>query len=49
METYNDHRMAMAFAPIGIINEIKINDRLVVSKSYPEFWEHLKNAGFEVR
>lgn len=49
IDTYEDHRMAMAFAPLAMIMpEIRINDPHVVSKSYPRFWEHLKNADFEV-
>lgn len=39
IETYNDHRMAMAFAPVALANEIEILDENVVEKSYPEFWE----------
>lgn len=46
IETYNDHRMALAFAPLALMNEIIISNPLVVSKSYPGFWEHLKEAGF---
>lgn len=46
-DTYGDHRIAMAFAPVSIyIPGIKIRDVEVVSKSYPHFWEHLKEAGF---
>ena len=46
-DTYGDHRMAMAFAPVSIyIPGIKIRDAEVVSKSYPEYWEHLQGAGF---
>lgn len=46
-DTYGDHRMAMAFAPVAFyIPGIKIRDVEVVSKSYPEFWEHLQQAGF---
>ncbi len=41
IQTYNDHRMAMAFAPLAILFPITINDADVVSKSYPEFWEDL--------
>ena len=48
IETYNDHRMAMSFAPVAMVNEIKINNPHVVSKSYPDFWNHLKSAGFEI-
>lgn len=39
--TYNDHRMAMAFAPLMQKIPIEIEDKSVVSKSYPEFWEQL--------
>ena len=46
--TYEDHRMAMAFAPLAMINTIKIEDPSVVEKSYPEFWEDLKKLGFEI-
>lgn len=46
-DTYGDHRMAMAFAPVSLfIPGIKIRNAEVVSKSYPEFWDHLKQAGF---
>ena len=41
IDTYNDHRMAMAFAPLALYVPININDTEVVSKSYPEFWEDL--------
>lgn len=47
-DTYHDHRMAMALAPLGILKEIIINDAEVVSKSYPKFWEDLQSLGFEV-
>ncbi|WP_443938865.1 3-phosphoshikimate 1-carboxyvinyltransferase [Pedobacter sp. MW01-1-1] len=47
--TYEDHRMAMAFAPLALlIDEIEIEEMQVVEKSYPYFWEDLKTAGFEV-
>jgi len=47
--TYEDHRMAMAFAPLALlINEVEIEDMQVVEKSYPHFWEDLKKAGFDV-
>ena len=46
--TYQDHRMAMAFAPLALKGPIIINDAEVVSKSYPTFWEDLKNVGFEL-
>lgn len=48
-ETYEDHRMAMAFAPLALVlPEIIIEDPMVVSKSYPHFWDDLKKMGFEV-
>jgi len=46
--TYNDHRMAMAFAPLAIKKPIVIEDSGVVSKSYPDFWSDLKTLGFTV-
>ena len=44
--TYNDHRMAMAFAPLALKVPIIIENADVVSKSYPDFWEDMKNLGF---
>lgn len=46
--TYEDHRMAMAFAPAALVLQdgITIADPEVVSKSYPHYWENLKAAGF---
>lgn len=41
VDTYNDHRMAMAFAPLMLKTDIIINDSQVVSKSYPDFWNDL--------
>lgn len=46
IDTYNDHRMAMAFAPLGLKVPIIINNSEVVSKSYPDFWDDLKKLGF---
>jgi len=46
IDTYNDHRMAMAFAPLAIRVPIIINDSSVVSKSYPAFWDDLKSMDF---
>lgn len=47
--TYDDHRMAMAFAPLSLlIPQVEIEDFMVVEKSYPDFYEDLKLAGFEV-
>ena len=50
IETYHDHRMAMAFAPIALVRpEIEIDSPDVVKKSYPNFWDQLKELGFEVK
>ena len=50
ISTYDDHRMAMAFAPLAlVIPELEIEDHLVVEKSYPDFWKHLEIAGFKLR
>lgn len=46
--TYNDHRMAMAFAPLAIKVPLEIEDAEVVSKSYPGFWEDLEQLGFSL-
>jgi 3-phosphoshikimate 1-carboxyvinyltransferase len=46
--TYNDHRMAMAFAPLALKVPIIIADANVVSKSYPDFWEDMKTLGYKV-
>lgn len=49
IDTYDDHRMAMAFAPLCLVSEqVIINDPLVVSKSYPDFWKDLESLGFIV-
>ncbi len=46
--SYNDHRMVMAFAPLALkLNEVIIDDHLPVNKSFPDFWNNLRNAGFE--
>jgi 3-phosphoshikimate 1-carboxyvinyltransferase len=44
-ETYEDHRMAMAFAPIATLQDITIQNPEVVTKSYPRFWSDLKQVG----
>ena len=50
INTYDDHRMAMAFAPASIVFPgLKIDNPQVVSKSYPHFWEDLKKAGFVIK
>lgn len=46
--TYNDHRMAMAFAPLALRVPIIIADANVVSKSYPDFWDDMEKLGFKV-
>jgi len=48
IDTYNDHRMAMAFAPIALKTDLVINDAGVVSKSYPDFWKDMKVIGMGV-
>jgi len=45
IDTYEDHRMAMAFAPLSLQYELVIKDREVVNKSYPDFWTDLAKAG----
>ena len=47
-DTYKDHRMAMAFAPLGLLFPIKMNNPEVVSKSYANFWRDLESLGFEI-
>ena len=46
IETYHDHRMAMAFAPLALLVPIRIQDADVVTKSYPGFWKDLEMNGF---
>jgi 3-phosphoshikimate 1-carboxyvinyltransferase len=49
VNTYDDHRMAMAFAPLALlISEVEIEDANVVEKSYPAFWKDLESVGFGV-
>lgn len=45
-ETYEDHRMAMAFAPLATLANIDIKEPEVVAKSYPRYWDDLQEAGF---
>jgi 3-phosphoshikimate 1-carboxyvinyltransferase len=47
--TYQDHRMAMAFAPLALKIPIIIEEAEVVSKSYPTFWDDLKKIGFSIK
>ncbi|MDY2585738.1 3-phosphoshikimate 1-carboxyvinyltransferase [Winogradskyella aquimaris] len=49
VNTYNDHRMAMAFAPLGLKTTLQILDAEVVSKSYPQFWDDLISIGFKIK
>ena len=49
IDTYNDHRMAMAFGPLALKIDFTVNDAEVVSKSYPDFWNDLQTLGFGVR
>lgn len=46
--TYNDHRMAMAFAPLALKVPIIIENADVVSKSYPDFWTDMEKLGYKV-
>ena len=48
VQTYKDHRMAMAFAPLGLKTNLTINEADVVSKSYPDFWKDLREIGFKI-
>jgi 3-phosphoshikimate 1-carboxyvinyltransferase len=47
IHTYDDHRMAMAFAPLALLGKVEIENPGVVVKSYPSYWDDLKLAGFE--
>ena len=49
IDTYDDHRMALSFAPVCMKQEVRINNPHVVSKSYPGFWEELSKAQFLVK
>lgn len=46
--TYHDHRMALAFAPVALFREIEIDDPMVVTKSYPRYYEDLTTIGFNI-
>ncbi|WP_436515402.1 3-phosphoshikimate 1-carboxyvinyltransferase [Ekhidna sp. To15] len=48
IDTYEDHRMAMAFAPLSLLMDVTIEDPMVVNKSYPRFWEEVKKLGVEI-
>jgi 3-phosphoshikimate 1-carboxyvinyltransferase len=47
--TYEDHRMAMAFAPVALLTPITIEEPSVVKKSYPRFWQDLEQLGFDIK
>ena len=49
IDTYNDHRMAMAFAPLALKTSLIINEAMVVTKSYPDFYEDLKALQFGIK
>ena len=48
INTYDDHRMAMAFAPLATLMDIEIQHPSVVNKSYPGFWKDMEKSGFEL-
>ena len=48
IDTYEDHRMALAFAPVSMKQPVAINNPQVVSKSYPSFWDDMRSAGFDI-
>lgn len=49
INTYEDHRMAMAYAPLALLNPLDIEEPDVVKKSYPDYWRDLQDAGFTVK
>lgn len=48
IETYHDHRMAMGLAPLATMMDVTIKSPDVVNKSYPGYWEDVKNSGFRI-
>ena len=49
INTYNDHRIAMAFAPLALrCNGLEIENIDVVKKSFPNYWKEMKQLGFEL-
>ena len=46
IKTYDDHRMALSFAPYSLIQSIEIENPEVVNKSYPKFWEDLAGLSY---
>ena len=49
ISTYQDHRMAMSFAPLALKTDLIIENTEVVSKSYPNFWKDLEKIGFQIQ
>lgn len=49
IDTYDDHRMAMSYAPLAVLGEVGIEDDSVVNKSYPDYWRDLQAAGFIIK
>lgn len=50
INTYEDHRMAMAFAPLALfVKEVEVEEERVVDKSYPHYWEDVRKIGFDVK
>lgn len=49
INTYDDHRMAMAFAPLSCLMDVTIEDYSVVNKSFPTFWQVMEEAGFSLK
>ena len=50
IDTYEDHRMALAFAPLSMkIDGLRINNPGVVTKSYPQYWNDLRRVDFDIR
>ena len=48
IDTYHDHRMALAFAPLSVLVKLVINDYFVISKSFPEYWAILQKLNFNL-
>jgi len=48
IDTYHDHRMAMGLAPLATLTDLIIKEPSVVNKSYPGFWEDMKEVGFTI-
>ena len=48
IDTYHDHRMALAFSPLSVLVKLVINDYGVISKSFPEYWTILQKLNFDL-